>query len=97
MTKTIRVYYTLLTNCEREIEVDENVEFTSKTANELYHELIEKFPEENLKEIEEDYVYNFDAQDFGGIDRIDIISDNPFKLEEVYPKKSWFKIQGTNE
>ena len=88
MTKTIRVCYTLLTSCERTFEVDEKVEFTSKTASELYHELIEKFPEENLKEIEEDYVYDFDAQDFGGIDRIDIISDNPFKLEEIYPKLS---------
>lgn len=92
MTKTIKVCYTLLTSCVRTFEVDEKVKFTSKTAEKLYRELIEKFPEENLQEIEEDFVYDFETQDFEGIDRIDIISDNPFKLVEIYPKKVAVKL-----
>ncbi len=97
MTKTIIIHYTLLTRCQRTFEVDEKIELTSKTAVNLYRELNEKFPEENMEEIEEDEVYDFDSQDFGGIDGIDIRSDNPYKIEEIYPKKSWFKIQRANE
>jgi hypothetical protein len=91
MTKIINVHYTLLTRCVKRLEVDSNFQLKSKNAEKIYQQLIEDFPEEDLKDIEDDYVYDFDSQDFGGIDGIEVRYDDLKKNQNfISRKKRWF-------
>ncbi len=83
MTKLVKIHFTLLTRCVKTLEIDSDFKFKSKVAEKIYQQLIEAFPEEDLKEIEEDYVYDFESQDFDGIDGIEVLYDD-FEKNEDY-------------
>ena len=94
MSKTINIHYTLFKDCVKTIEVDSTQEFNSKTVEELFSELIEKFPEENLDKISDDKEYYDESLNFGWINWIDIMIQ---KSDNKYPQKKWLEIERTFE
>jgi len=83
----ISIHFTLLTRCVREIEVPNDFSIKCVKTQKVYEELCRKLPDENLSEIEEMEVYDFESQDFGQIDGVKLFDEANGVIKEYIGNK----------
>ena len=83
----ISLHFTLLTRCVRKIEVPDDFSIKCVKTQKVYEELCRKLPDENLSEIEDDEVYDFESQDFGQIDGVQLMDETNGIIKEYFGNK----------